>query len=231
MPAEAQSRSAIITGEGGGQKMKHNTFLILIAFLILPSGCEYHSITSSTTASQVTLWKTVPNPFTPPTPQELEKAHYAFPDFPRFTAEKLYQIVTDLKSTDAAIAVAANVVYEDMVLIDVRSADRFKKPGHIEGAINMPLSFYWVLDPQEEPKQEDVLDYEQEMYDLSLNLTNLPRDKMLIFYDETPNDMAACLAARTLLDKNHGYDRANVFVLFGGFYHYMLDMAHPWVFS
>jgi rhodanese-related sulfurtransferase len=210
--------------------LKYLGAAILILMILSPCACSRYAPTG-TVPEIITSKIVTSDPMIPPSPEELEARHYAYPDFPRMTADRLDRIIKDVKTTAGLTRLPDNFAFPDIVLIDVRAPVNFQRPGHIKGAVNMPFSYYWVLDPQQQPKPESVTAYIQEERDLGITLPTLPKDKTLVFYDETANDMAACMAARMLLDMESGYDPARVLVLYGGYYHYTLDIDHPWVFS
>jgi hypothetical protein len=188
-----------------------------------------------TVTAPVTKMVAVENPFTPPTVKQLTDAHFAFPDMQRITGDKLFQMIQDANSNGRTENRGTYIVYDNFQIIDVRNGVLFKKPGRIAGSVNFPLSYYWVLDPQQDPKQEEVISYTQELQQLEDNLPTLNRDIPLIFYDETSNDQAACMVVRLFQElntaNNWGFDQNNMWVLYGGFYHYTLDLGHPWVYG
>jgi hypothetical protein len=203
--------------------------LALVLFSLLPSGCK--SGTPATTGvslatTDVSSTSSKSDPLIPPTPAELDAQHYAFPNFPRMTAEKLHQMIADANDSGRIFEPGTYVVYWDFTIVDVKNPVDFKKKGRIAGAWNFPFSYYWTLDPREDPKPEEIQAYKDELVALNANLPTLPKDKITIFYDDTADDRAACMVAQMLLDLKLGYDPAKVFVLNGGFYHYTLD-NHP----
>ncbi len=189
---------------------------------VVPTTTDTQPPASSSTTSTAAA----KSPLDAPTPEELTAGHYTYPEFPRITAEKLHQMIYDANDTGRIFDPGTYVTYWDFVIVDVRNANAFKKPGRIAGAWNFPFSYYWVLDPREDPKPEEKESYQMELKALEANLPTLPKDKTVIFYDETADDKAACIVAQMLLDLKLGYDPGKVFVLNGGFYHYTID-DHP----
>jgi hypothetical protein len=205
------------------------TMLVLVLLSFLPSACNSGNPTT-TGAPQgsggTTPVATSADPLVPPKPAQLDAEHYAFPDFPRITAEKLHGMIADANDSGRIFEPGTYVVYWDFTIVDVKNPIDFKKKGRIAGAWNFPFSYYWVLDPREDPKAEEMQAYRDELTALNANLPTLPKDKITIFYDDTADDRAACMVAQMLLDLKIGYDPAKIFVLNGGFYKYTLD-PHP----
>ncbi len=212
--------------------------LLLVLTSLLPGACQNGPTAttgtpppSSTPSSTPATTSPVPpttarDPLVPPTPAELTAQHFASPDFPRITAEKVYQMMADANESGRIFEPGTYVVYWDFTLVDVKNPNDFKKKGRLAGAWNFPFSYYWTLDPREDPKPEEKEAYQAELTALKANLPTLPKDKITIFYDDTADDRAACMVAQMLLDMNIGYDPAKILVLNGGFYHYTLD-PHP----
>jgi hypothetical protein len=161
--------------------------------------------------------------------------HYSYPEMPRVTGDKLCEMISQANASGKIQNRGTYIVYDDFQIIDVRNGVNFKKPGRIAGAVNFPLSYYWVLDPQQDPKQEEVISYTQELQQLENNLPPLNRYIPIIFYDETSNDQAAGMVVKLFEELNAtndwGFDPNNMYVLYGGFYHYTLDLGHPWVYG
>jgi hypothetical protein len=208
--------------------------LALVAVVSLLPACGGDK-TVTVTAPPVTVSVTIKNPFSPPTVEELNDKHFTYPEMQRITGDRVYAMILEANASGRTQNAGTYIVYDDFQIIDVRYGVLFKKPGRIAGAVNFPLSYYWVLDPQQDPKQEEVTSYTLELQQLEDNLPTLNRDLPLIFYDETSNDQAACMVVRLFQElnvaNNWGFDPKNMWVLTGGFYHYTLDLGHPWVFG
>jgi hypothetical protein len=137
-----------------------------LAFTLLSASCGAVNVT--VTAPPTTVTKTIdPNP---PTVKELEDKHFAYPEMQRISGDKLWQMISEANDTGAVQNLGTYVVYDNFQIIDVDNSVNFKKPGRIAGAINFPLSYYWVLDPQQDPKQEEVISYTQELQQMEDNL-------------------------------------------------------------
>jgi hypothetical protein len=208
--------------------------LAVVAVVSLLPACG-GTKTVTVTAPPVTVSVTIDNPDSPPTIKELTDRHFTYPEMQRITGDKLWDMISEANASGRTQNAGTYIVYDDFQIIDVRYGVAFKKPGRIAGAVNFPLSYFWVLDPQQDPKQEEVISYTQELAQLEDNLPTLNRDLPLIFYDDTSNDQAACIVVKLFQElnkvNNWGFDPSNMYVLYGGFYHYTLDLGHPWVFG
>jgi hypothetical protein len=207
---------------------------LVAAASLLPSCAKATTVAVTVTAPPVVVSKTVDS-LNPPTMQQLIDAHYAYPEVQRISGDKLYQLIVDANASGKIQNRGTYIVYDDFQIIDVRNGVNFKRPGRIAGAVNFPLSYYWVLDPQQDPKQEEVISYTQELQQLEDNLPTLNRNIPIYFYDETANDQAAGMVVKLFEELNvsnkWGFDPKNFYVLNGGFFHYTLDLGHPWVFG
>jgi rhodanese-related sulfurtransferase len=160
------------------------------------------------------------DPLEPPTPEELESAHFWFPEFPRITAEKLW---SEMEVQDKIIY--GGMTWDNFFIIDVQEPTRYTKL-HLPGALNIPNSYYWVLDPREDPKPEEWDAYHNEQETLERRLPSLPRDELIIVYDTTADDEPASRLAKRLVEE-FGFDAELVVVLWKGFYYWWLDLRYP----
>jgi hypothetical protein len=164
----------------------------------------------------------------PPTRQELINGHFAYPEIPRITAQKLNET---LEAAEANKAYAQDqtrpweTVWNDFVLLDVRPESgvddmgiQGTSRGYIKGSMFIPFTFYWVNDPAKDVVSEEEYAYTMEQRSIEDDLFQIPKDKMIIIYDDTSNDLAACLMAKKLI--NAGYSPENIQVLWKGFGHW-----------
>ena len=89
----------------------------------------------------------------------------------------------------------------------------------------MPMTWYWVTDPREDPKQEELEAYDLELKALEENIKLLPKNLPVYIYDGTADDEAACIVANMLLEA--GFPRENVKVIWKGVAYWYYDLGYP----
>jgi hypothetical protein len=89
------------------------------------------------------------------------------------------------------------------------------------------MTWYWVTDPREDPKQEEVEAYQQELTALEENIPMLPKGLPIYVYDGTADDEAACLVAKMIVDA--GFPAKDVKVIWKGFAYWTYDLQYPLV--
>lgn len=151
-------------------------------------------VTPTTTTTSTTPTETR-DPTLPPTAEEIEAEHYWFPEFPRITAEKLWSM---MQAEDKIMY--GGMTWDNLFVIDVQSPEKFTQL-HLPGSLNIPNSYYWVLDPREDPKPEEWDAYYNEQNTLERRLPSLPKDKLIIVYDTTADDEPASRMAKRLVEE------------------------------
>lgn len=211
--------------------------IILSLALFIPAACNNASAVPSSTASNSTTPVTTTTKSTvlrtnPPTVQELEDGHFLYPEIPRITAEQIKLMINEAQSSGRYVGAGAMVSWDDFIIIDARKSKGdivgspgFSQPGHILGARSMPMTWYWVTDPREDPKPEEVEAYQQELTALEENIQQLPKNLPIYIYDGTADDEAACIVAQMLLDA--GFNPDNVKVIWKGFSYWYYDLQYP----
>jgi hypothetical protein len=169
---------------------------------------------------------------TPPTVEELTEEHFLDPEIPRITAEQIKMIIDAAQAAGEYAGSGGMISWDNFVIIDTRSskgevlgAPGFNQPGHILGARSMPMTWYWVTDPREDPKPEELQAYQLELDALENNITQLPKDLPIYIYDGTADDEAACIVARMILEA--GFNPDNVKVIWKGFAYWYYDLRYP----
>jgi hypothetical protein len=209
--------------------------LILAAALVLPAACTPGAAATETTTPTSSITTTTAPPtlrLDPPSVQELQDGHFIDPEMPRITAEQVKLYISEAQAAGRFVGAGAMVSWLDFVIVDVRDSKGeilghpgFTQPGHILGAYSMPMTWFWVTDPREDPKQEEWEAYELELEAFEKNIPTLPKDLPIYIYDGTADDEAACLVARMLLEE--GFNPENVRVIWKGFAYWYYDMQYP----
>lgn len=209
--------------------------LLALALMAALSACgksqDDNTASPGTPSTTVTATR---DPFTPPTPEELAEKHFASPELPRITCEKIKQLIDEAKASKRFVGMGGMTTWTDFIIIDVRSskgevlgAPGFNQPGHILGARSMPMTWYWVTDPREDPKVEEVEAYKQELAALEENIRQLPKGLPIYIYDGTADDEAACIVAEMILKA--GFDPGSVKVIWQGSSRWYYDLQYPLV--
>jgi rhodanese-related sulfurtransferase len=121
-----------------------------------------------------------------PTEEELDQTSVSYPEIPRITAEEL-RLIMETRAEG------------DFILVDVRSEEDWDTT-RLRKALNIPNV------------SNDPLAQQSRMTQLQL----LPKDKLIIFYGDSPDDSDAASLAQQLIDLNAGYDSENIKVLWQG---------------
>ncbi|UCG55229.1 MAG: rhodanese-like domain-containing protein [Dehalococcoidia bacterium] len=125
------------------------------------------------------------------TEQSIEKAlnqtSVSYPDISGITAEELRLMMETGESG------------EDFLLVDVRSVEDWDTT-RLRKAINIPNV------------SKDPLEQQNRLTQLQL----LPKDKLIIFYGDSPDDSDAASLAQQLVDLNAGYNIDSVKILLQG---------------
>jgi hypothetical protein len=216
---------------------KKNCIVIaaILTMVVIASACSTPAANTSipiTTASPTTTF--VGPRTTPPTVEELTAEHFTDPEIPRITCEQIKIIIDEAKAAGKFKGSGGMMSWDDFFIIDVRSskgevlgAPGFNQPGHILGARSMPMTWYWVTDPREDPKQEELESYDLELKALEENIKLLPKNLPVYVYDGTADDEAACIVAKMLLEA--GFPPENVKVIWKGVAYWTYDLQYPLV--
>jgi len=213
-------------------------FAVLLLGSMAFSSCNSAAATPTTSATTSVPTSTpvsTPTPAvlrtTPPTVQELEEGFYMDPEIPRITCEQIKILIDDAQKNNRFYGTGGMVAWQDFFIIDVRSskgevtgAPGFNQPGHILGARSMPMTWYWVTDPREDPKVEELEAYQQELTALEQNIELLPKGMPIYVYDGTADDEAACIVAKMILEA--GFPAEDVKVIWKGFSYWYYDLGY-----
>jgi len=123
-----------------------------------------------------------------PTPDELDEQGFAAPEMPRVTAEYLKQMMDDDKTDFLVVAAQFPMAFDG---------------GHLPGAVNIPGMPVPPQFPEEKINEE---------------LHNLPKNKLIIFYCDCPDDAEAAMLAKRMLDLETGHDPNKIIILWKGYY-------------
>jgi hypothetical protein len=207
--------------------------MLLLALIMLLPACtpsQTGNTTSQTTTTPVI--SSTRDPFAPPTVVELAEKHYSSPELPRITCEQVKNMISEAQTNKRYVGMGGMTTWTDFIIIDVRSskgevlgAPGFNLPGHILGARSMPMTWYWVTDPREDPKVEEAEAYKQELTALEENIHQLPKGLPIYIYDGTADDEAACIVAEMVLEA--GFDTSSVKVIWQGFSRWYYDLQYP----
>ena len=212
------------------------TFSALLMVSMVLSSCNGAAATTSalsttTSTSPASTTSAAPRT-TPPTVQELEEGHFLYPEIQRITAQQIKTIIDKAKEAGEYKGSGAMISWDNFIIIDVRSskgevlgAPGFGQPGHILGARSMPMTWYWVTDPREDPKQEEKEAYEQELTALEENIGLLPKGLPIYIYDGTADDEAAGIVATMILEA--GFPAKDVNIIWKGFAYWYYDLQYP----
>jgi rhodanese-related sulfurtransferase len=124
-----------------------------------------------------------------PTVEELRAGGFSYPEIPRITCEQLKQMMDEGKVTP-----------DDFVLVDTEGSNvdscirgcKFIAAQYSSGSIILTNNILF-------------------------SLRALPKDKLIVFYDNGGRDTLAGAVAQALIDLKEGYDPENVKVLWQGF--------------
>jgi hypothetical protein len=164
--------------------------------------------------------------------KELEEGHFLEPEIGRITCEQVKLIIDEAHEANRFKGSGAMISWNDFIIIDTRSskgevngAPGFGQPGHILGARSMPMTWYWVTDPREDPKQEEREAYQQEITALEENIHILPKGMPIYVYDGTADDEAASIVAKMLIEA--GFPAKDVKIIWKGFAYWYYDLMYP----
>jgi hypothetical protein len=147
------------------------------------------------------------NPVTePPSVAELRALGFSHPEMPRITAEQLKLLMDE-----------GWVIPDDFVLVDTQAGASFQggaRSYHIWGCTTY-ITIQWSSGV---PILSQTVLWQ---------FRNLPKDKLIIFYDHGEKDESAASVAQVLLDLNEGYDPKNIKVLWQGFNRWR-ELGYPY---